>query len=217
MKTFPPWLLRLCYSIFIFAGVVFAACASLIWARENIVGGYLTPKEVAGVYEYKNRDIAEKLAIHLDGTYLQELHVRDQTYNAKGDWWLNTGANVIFMGGLYMRYNYNQRMYLDPPELDVPASTQWDYTGVFEYDKVHARYDEVPAPESYSLRRPEGRRIDVIQAFDAMWEMFPMNILAFGFAFILFCILVSTETMVYFTLKWLWRSLRSRGVSPRHS
>ncbi len=115
-----------------YAVLVTYACVcanySVVTVRRELFGGYLTSWEVSGTYEYHEDKIDERLIIDSREFYQQVLTTAGKEYRCEGEIYLNTGANVVFMDGLYVPQPSGA------PLLDKRASTHWDYAGYLDYD-----------------------------------------------------------------------------------
>ena len=127
---------------------------------------------MCGTYGYRENNIDERLIIDKRGYYQQVHTTAGREYRCGGEIYLNTGANVVFMGGLYTPQPSGA------PLLDKPADTHWDYAGYLEYD-------------SRRIVRSKGR----IAFFDSLLAMSTAcgaNIFLLGASFILFAGLFGT-------------------------
>lgn len=72
-------------AVLITAYVFLAARYSVVTVRRGVFGGYMTMKEVMGVYECQGPHATERITIDAKGRYRQEIQTPGGDYDAEGE------------------------------------------------------------------------------------------------------------------------------------
>lgn len=175
--------------------VCLAAKWSVVTVRQGLFGGYMTGEEVMGVYERQDSDATERITIDAKGSYRQEIRTPGGDYVAEGKIFLNTGCNLVFWDGFYVKRNAN------PPNWEDKGNTTWTYEGTIEY-------------AGHQLRRRSGDGSTFLNALRAISEPFGINILLLGAVLILVLLLLCPGVILYRVLGVTCKAIiKRRGTS----